>query len=148
MSGRKTLKFPHCVWVVKIKLYLLYVNCTIFYFVVWTYLLFFFFFGKNYQNRGDFFWIQNGKSLLQTVHYSVHIWVKTLELVWFTNFEDFGNFYVKLRVITFTVWKCRNFSANQILREINLRDFRSSKAAISAVFEALNFDFGQIFSLQ
>ena len=39
-----------------------------------------------------------------------------------------------------TVWKFQNFSATQILREINSR---SSKTPILVVSEDLNFDFGQ-----
>ena len=35
------------------------------------------------------------------------------------------------------------FSATQILRENNFAHFRVSKTVIFAVFEALNFDFGQ-----
>ena len=40
---------------------------------------------------------------------------------------------------THTVWKFQDFSDTQILREINLEESRSSKTAVFAIFEALNF---------
>ena len=43
----------------------------------------------------------------------------------------------------FTVWKFRNFSATQILREINCgANLDISKTEILAIFEVVNFDFG------
>jgi len=39
------------------------------------------------------------------------------------------------------VWKCDDFSITQILREIDIGDFRSAKSAISTHLEALNFAF-------
>ena len=44
-----------------------------------------------------------------------------------------------------TVWKFHDFSITQILREINFKDFRSAKSAISTRLEALNFDFYEFF---
>ena len=38
------------------------------------------------------------------------------------------------------MWKLQDFSAIQILREINFGVFRSSKSAIFAFLEALNFE--------
>ena len=40
-----------------------------------------------------------------------------------------------------TVWKCYDFSMSQILRKINIEDFRSAKSAILTHLEALNIDF-------
>ena len=40
-----------------------------------------------------------------------------------------------------TVWKFQDFSATLILREINFRESKSSKTAIFALLESLNFDF-------
>jgi len=39
------------------------------------------------------------------------------------------------------VWKIRDFSATQILREINLGLFEAPKSAILAISVALNFEF-------
>ena len=39
------------------------------------------------------------------------------------------------------VWKFHGFSLTQILREINFRDCRGAKIAISTHLEALNFYF-------
>ena len=39
-----------------------------------------------------------------------------------------------------TVWKCYDFSISQILRKINIEDFRSAKSAILTHLEALNLD--------
>ena len=39
-----------------------------------------------------------------------------------------------------TVWKFYDFFVNQILREINFGESRSSKTADFAIFWALNFD--------
>ena len=41
------------------------------------------------------------------------------------------------------MWKFQDFSATQILREINFAHFRVSKTVIFAVFEAMNIDFCQ-----
>ena len=41
------------------------------------------------------------------------------------------------------MWKFQDFSATQILREINFLSCSSSKMAIFAVFELLNFEFGK-----
>ena len=41
--------------------------------------------------------------------------------------------------LEFTVWKFHDFSIIQILREINFGDSRSTKSAILANLEALNF---------
>ena len=38
-----------------------------------------------------------------------------------------------------TMWKFKDFSTTQILREINFEDFRSAKSAILTHLEALNF---------
>ena len=38
------------------------------------------------------------------------------------------------------MWKFENFSGTQILREINVEDFRSTKSAISTRLEAVNFE--------
>ena len=40
-----------------------------------------------------------------------------------------------------TVWKFRDFSITQILREINFGDSRKAKSAIFTHFEPLDFDF-------
>ena len=40
-----------------------------------------------------------------------------------------------------TVWKFRDFSNIQILREINFGDSKSAKSAILTHLEDLNFDF-------
>ena len=40
-----------------------------------------------------------------------------------------------------TMWKFHDFSITQIVREINFREFRHAKSAISTRLEALNFDF-------
>ena len=40
-----------------------------------------------------------------------------------------------------TVWKFKNFSITQILREINFGEFKSAKSAVFAILEALNFCF-------
>ena len=52
-------------------------------------------------------------------------------------------FYVKSisAASTVTVWKINNFSATQIFREINFRDFRGLKTAVLKHLEALSFDF-------
>ena len=42
---------------------------------------------------------------------------------------------------TYTVWKFKNFSITQVLRETNFGESRSAKAAISTHLEALNSDF-------
>ena len=47
-----------------------------------------------------------------------------------------------------TEWKFQTFSAIQILREINSSDSRSSKTAIFAILDALNFDFLQFLSAE
>ena len=39
----------------------------------------------------------------------------------------------------FTVWKFQDFSVNQILREINFGELRSSKITIFAILGALKF---------
>ena len=44
-----------------------------------------------------------------------------------------------------TEWKFQKFSATQIFREINFRDFRGSKTAILANLEALKMDFYEFF---
>ena len=44
-----------------------------------------------------------------------------------------------------TVWKCKNFSATQILRQINFRERRRSKTATLTFLQALNFDFDDFF---
>ena len=36
------------------------------------------------------------------------------------------------------MWKSNDFSATQILREINFGEIRSAKTAVFAIFEALN----------
>ena len=41
------------------------------------------------------------------------------------------------------MWKFHDFSITQILREINLGDFRSAKSAILTHLEALKFDFNE-----
>ena len=43
-----------------------------------------------------------------------------------------------------TVWKFQYFSITQILREIKVSEFRSSKTAIFTNKEALNFDLYEI----
>ena len=42
-----------------------------------------------------------------------------------------------------TAWEEENSSSTQILREINFKDSRSSKTAIFAVLEPMNFTFGK-----
>ena len=44
-----------------------------------------------------------------------------------------------------TVWKFRDFSNIQILREINFGDSKSAKSAILTHLEDLNFDFYEFF---
>ena len=39
-----------------------------------------------------------------------------------------------------TVWKLQDFSVTQILREINIGQYRSAKSAILTDFETLNLD--------
>ena len=39
------------------------------------------------------------------------------------------------------VWKLKDFSANQILREINFGPFEEPKSAILTILAALKFDF-------
>ena len=46
-----------------------------------------------------------------------------------------------------TVWTFKDFSFTQILREINFEESRSAKSAILTHFEALNFDFYDVFAL-
>ena len=48
----------------------------------------------------------------------------------------------------FTVWKFHDFSIIQILREIKFGEYWSSKTAVFATFEALNFVDLVNFSLQ
>ena len=43
--------------------------------------------------------------------------------------------------VCLTVWKLQNFSKTEIIREINLGSFISTKSAISTHLETLNFDF-------
>ena len=50
------------------------------------------------------------------------------------------NLFLKLLNWQNTVWKFREFSISQILREINFGDSRSAKFAISTHLQALNFD--------
>ena len=45
------------------------------------------------------------------------------------------------------MWKFQNFSAIEILREIDLGDSRSAKYAISMHLEALNLDFYEFLHL-
>ena len=40
----------------------------------------------------------------------------------------------------YTVWKCQDFSATQIFREINFEDSKKANSDIWAHLEALNFD--------
>ena len=42
------------------------------------------------------------------------------------------------------MWKFKNFTATQILREIKFGNFRGSKTAILAILKALNFEFWDI----
>ena len=48
-------------------------------------------------------------------------------------------------LVEITVWKFQNFSATQILREIDFRDFRGPKYAILVHLEALKYDFLELF---
>ena len=48
------------------------------------------------------------------------------------------------KCVLFTVWKFNDFPITQIIREINLRDFRGAKSAIFAHLEALYFSFCKI----
>ena len=47
-----------------------------------------------------------------------------------------------------TVWKFEDFSPTRTFREITFWGSRTSKSAIFAVLEPLNFEFGQFFVLQ
>ena len=47
-----------------------------------------------------------------------------------------------------TVWKFQDFSVFQKLREINFGQYRSSKTAVFAIFETLNFVDLENYSLQ
>ena len=44
---------------------------------------------------------------------------------------------------SYTKWKFENHSSSQMLHEINDEDSRSSKTAICAILEALNFVLGK-----
>ena len=46
-----------------------------------------------------------------------------------------------------TMWKFQDFSVTQILREINFRECKSAKFAISTNLESLNFDFYEFLQL-
>ena len=46
-----------------------------------------------------------------------------------------------------TMWKFLNFSATQILHEINFGHFEAPKSAILAVSAALNFEFLEYFDI-
>ena len=48
---------------------------------------------------------------------------------------------IVLQLFSTTLWNFHDFSVIQILHEINFGDCRSAKSAISAHWEALNFDF-------
>ena len=52
-----------------------------------------------------------------------------------------------LKHCTFTVWKLQNFSATEILREINFGHVEVSKTAIWTIYPALNFEFLAIFDI-
>ena len=45
--------------------------------------------------------------------------------------------FAHLESSTYTVWKYQDFSATQILREINFEESKSSKNAIFTILEAL-----------
>ena len=51
--------------------------------------------------------------------------------------------YHRLLYSTQTVWKFRNSTTTQILREIKSYDLRSSKYTILAILEGLKFDFDE-----
>ena len=48
------------------------------------------------------------------------------------------------KCVLFTMWKFNDFPITQIIREINLRDFRGAKSAIFAHLEVLYFSFCKI----
>ena len=52
------------------------------------------------------------------------------------------------QIVATAVWKFKNFSITQILREINFGDCRSSKTVFFAIIKALNFLILVIFSPQ
>ena len=62
-----------------------------------------------------------------------------------TNFVDikYGNLLNYLLI----VWKCKDFSATQILREINIGWFRNSKTTVLTMLEALIYYFQYITAL-
>ena len=45
------------------------------------------------------------------------------------------------------MWKFQDFSATQILREINVGHFEAPKTAILTIWAALNFEFVDIFDI-
>ena len=45
------------------------------------------------------------------------------------------------------MWNFQDFSANQILREINFGHFEAPKTAILTIWVALNFEFLDIFDI-
>ena len=54
----------------------------------------------------------------------------------------------QLCALDVTLWKFHDFSVTQILREINFREFRICKTAVSVILEALDFVNLVHFSLQ
>ena len=53
-----------------------------------------------------------------------------MRILWLMLRKKFGNWWS-------TVWKYQDFSATQILREINFEESKSSKNAIFTILEAL-----------
>ena len=55
----------------------------------------------------------------------------------------YGIFRIILIVVHSAAWNFKNFSASQILHEINYKDCKMSKAVIFDNFKALNYDIGE-----
>ena len=74
--------------------------------------------------------------------------ISTFAYDWPIFIEVGSNLKLKQVGTAHTVWKFRDFSLTQILREINIEECRSFKTAVFAIFVALNFVTLVNFSLQ
>ena len=54
-------------------------------------------------------------------------------------FRDLGRLIFKFDTESHSMWKFQDFSVDQILREINFGESKSSKTAVFAILGALNF---------
>ena len=61
------------------------------------------------------------------------------------NYSPFFGILAMFTKFSYTMWKFHDFSATQILREINFKDSRRAKTAIWTHLEAVNFDFHDFF---